>query len=94
MKEALAADPTLKKHAAFLAEVVGETKLDLHRGSSFYGTMDYFLLDAMRDVTGAAIAFSNGWRYGGAIEKGVLTRRDLYQIVPMNPCLLYTSRCV
>lgn len=87
MKEALAADPTLKKHAAFLAEVVGETKLDLHRGSSFYGTMDYFLLDAMRDATGAAIAFSNGWRYGGAIEKGALTRRDLYQIVPMNPVL-------
>lgn len=87
MKEALAADPVLNKHKDYLAEVVGETKIDLHRGSSFYGTMDYLLLDAMRDETGAAIAFSNGWRYGGAIEKGVLTRRDLYQIVPMNPVL-------
>lgn len=85
MVELFEKDETLLSCKPFLDETVGETTLDLHRGSSFYGTMDYLLLDAMRDATGTAISFSNGWRYGGAIKKGKISRRDLYYIVPMNP---------
>lgn len=81
-------DKILSKYKDYLDEEVGESFIDLHRGSSLYGTMDYFLLDAIRDVTGLNIAFSNGWRYGGAIERGKLTRRDLYKIVPMNPPIM------
>ena len=81
-------DPVLKKHQAFLDEAVGRSKMGLHRASSFYGTMDYLLLDAIRAATGLPIAFSNGWRYGGAIKKGRLTRRDLYRIVPMDPMIM------
>ena len=78
-------DPVLKQHKDYLDQIVGETAIDLHRGSTFFGTMDYLLLDSMRDATGLDIAFSNGWRYGGAVKKGKIIRRNLYQIVPMNP---------
>lgn len=78
-------DKNLTQFQAYLEEPVGRTKIDLHRASSFYGTMDTLLLDAMLDATGLEIAFSNGWRYGGAVKKGPLKRRDLYAIVPMDP---------
>ncbi|NLN96866.1 MAG: bifunctional metallophosphatase/5'-nucleotidase [Eubacteriaceae bacterium] len=88
MLEMLADDAILNQHKAYLETVVGESLVDLHRASSFYGTMDYLLLDSMRHATGLDIAFSNGWRYGGAIQKGKLTRRDLYYIVPMDPPIM------
>ena len=78
-------DPLLTQFREYLDAPVGESRIDLHRGSSFFSTMDYLLLDAMRAATGLPIAFSNGWRYGGAVKKGKLTRRDLYAIVPMDP---------
>lgn len=87
MKEAMEKDKILAGYREYLNHVVGETALDLHRGSSFYGTMDFFLLDAILDQTKLPIAFSNGWRYGGAIKKGPLRRRDLYHMVPMNPLI-------
>lgn len=83
--ESLEKDEILNQYKEYLSAEVGTTKIDLHRGSSFYGTMDYFLNDAIRYVTQTDISFSNGWRYGGAIKAGKLTRRNLYQIVPMNP---------
>lgn len=88
MLAALRKDPIMKQYKDFLDQPVGESRIDLHRASSFYGTMDYLLLDAMRKATGLDIAFSNGWRYGGAVRKGKLTRRDLYRIVPMDPDIM------
>ncbi len=87
MLAAIRKDPVLNDFQDYLDVPVGNSKLDLHRGSSFYGTMDYLLLDAMREAANLPIAFSNGWRYGGAIKKGALTRRDLHYIVPMDPVL-------
>ncbi len=62
-------DQVLSQYSGFLDQAVGKSRIDLHRASSFYGTMDYLLLDALRAATGLDIAFSNGWRYGGAIKK-------------------------
>ena len=47
--------------------------------------MDDLLLAALRGSTGAALAFSNGWRYGAPVLPGPVTRNDLYDIVPMDP---------
>jgi sulfur-oxidizing protein SoxB len=69
----------------FLDQVVGETAIDIFRGLSSVSNMDNFLLEAVIHDTKADAAFSNGWRYGAPIEKGTITMRDLYQIVPMNP---------
>lgn len=88
MLKALREDEVMASFRDRLEQPVGRSRIDLHRGSSFYGTMDYLLLDAMREASGLPIAFSNGWRYGGAIRRGPLKRRDLYAIVPMDPELM------
>ena len=68
-----------------LAEVVGETATALHRATTLEATMDNFLLQAIQELTGSELAFSNGWRYGAPILTGPITRNDLYNIIPMNP---------
>ena len=68
-----------------LSEVVGETATALNRGTSMETTMDNFLLQSLLEITGAQLAFSNGWRYGAPIVPGNITLNDLYNIIPMNP---------
>lgn len=68
-----------------LAEVVGETATALHRATTLESPMDNLLLGALREQTGAQVAFSNGWRYGAPIPPGPVTMNDLYNIIPMNP---------
>lgn len=70
---------------AELAEVVGETRSPLDRGQNLEATMDNLLLSALRDHTGAQVAFSNGWRYGAPILPGPIRLNDLYNMAPMNP---------
>ena len=68
-----------------LGRVVGSTTVPLYRGEMLSSSMDTFLLEAVRSVTGAELAFSNGWRYGAPIVPGPITVEDLYTIIPMNP---------
>lgn len=68
-----------------LAAVVGETATALNRATTLEATMDNFLLQAIRERTGAQLAFSNGWRYGAPVVPGPITLNDLYNIIPMNP---------
>ncbi len=68
-----------------LGEIVGETAVPLYRGEMFGSSMDDLLLAALRGSTGAALAFSNGWRYGAPILPGPITKNDLYDMVPMDP---------
>ncbi len=67
-----------------LGRVVGKTGIPLYRGEMLSASMDTFLLDSILHVTGAELAFSNGWRYGVPILPGRVTMNDLYAIVPMN----------
>jgi 2',3'-cyclic-nucleotide 2'-phosphodiesterase (5'-nucleotidase family) len=72
-------------YAAYLAEVVGETATPLNRYRVLEATMDNLLLESMLELTGAQLAFSNGWRYGAPIPPGPVTRNDLWSIIPVNP---------
>jgi 2',3'-cyclic-nucleotide 2'-phosphodiesterase (5'-nucleotidase family) len=72
-------------HRDMLAEVVGETATPLNRYTTLESTMDNMLLDAIADVAGTEIAFSNGWRYGAPIPVGKITVNDLWNIIPTNP---------
>lgn len=65
--------------------IVGETLTALNRGTTLESTMDNFLLQTLLDATGAALAFSNGWRYGAPVPVGPVTLNDLYNIIPMDP---------
>ncbi|MDX9863517.1 MAG: bifunctional metallophosphatase/5'-nucleotidase [Anaerolineaceae bacterium] len=75
----------LQPHREELNQIVGETRLALHRGLNLEATMDNFLLSALRHHTGAQIAFSNGWRYGAPVLPGPIRLNDLHNIVPVNP---------
>ncbi len=83
MKELV--DEAMDPHRDYLSQVVGKTKVILHRGNSLESPMDNLLLSAMLDETGADLAFSNGWRYGAPIPVGEITLRHLHQIIPVNP---------
>jgi len=77
-------------HKDMLEEVVGETKIGLSRDRVMETTMDNLLLKAMIDVSGAEMAFSNGWRYGSPVPPGEITVEDLWKIIPVNPPI---SKC-
>ncbi|MBD3292056.1 MAG: bifunctional metallophosphatase/5'-nucleotidase [Armatimonadia bacterium] len=68
-----------------LADVLGETRTGLYRAKTLESTMDNLLLESLLDVTGAQLAFSNGWRYGAPIAPGPITLGDLWNIIPVNP---------
>lgn len=78
-------EAALKPDASELARVVGETATPLNRYRVLEATMDNLLLQSMRDVSGAQLAFSNGWRYGAPIPAGPVTLNDLWNIIPVNP---------
>ncbi|HSN29487.1 MAG TPA: bifunctional metallophosphatase/5'-nucleotidase [Kofleriaceae bacterium] len=65
-------------------EVVGTTKTTLMRDDVLESTMDDFVTDAVREVTGADIGFSNGFRYGPPIPPGPITEGDLWNILPLD----------
>lgn len=75
----------IQPHRDFLDEVVGCTRTCLNRNTVMESTMDNFLLQSLIDLTGAEMAFSNGWRFGAPTPVGPVTVNDLYNIIPMNP---------
>ena len=77
-------DGIMEPHRQTLSEVVGKTEGVLHRNTILEAPMDDLLLEAIREASGAKIAFSNGWRFGAPILPGPITRNDLWNIVPTN----------
>lgn len=69
----------------YLDEPLGFIQTSLHRYNVLESTMDTFLLQTLIDLTGAQMAFSNGWRYGAPIPQREITRNDLWNIIPVNP---------
>ena len=68
-------------------EQVGNTDVILHRYNTLEASMDNLLLSAIQSAAKSDVAFSNGWRYGAPVNKGVITKWDLYNIIPMNPVI-------
>ncbi len=83
MKEKI--NKIMEPHRNKLNKVVGKTNTDLNRYTVLESTMDNFLLKSLIDLTGAEMAFSNGWRYGAPIPKGDITENDLWNMIPVNP---------
>lgn len=78
-------DKVMEPHKDMLNEVIGETKTGLARDKVMETTMDNLLLKALIDVSGAEMAFSNGWRYGAPVPPGEINMGDLWNIIPTNP---------
>ena len=68
-----------------LAEPVGTTRTPLNRFTALEATADNLLLQAVREQTGAQMAFANGWRFGAPVVPGKVVLNDLFNLVPMNP---------
>jgi 2',3'-cyclic-nucleotide 2'-phosphodiesterase (5'-nucleotidase family) len=75
----------LRPHRDELHQVVGHTATALNRYTVLEATMDNLLLQSLLDLTGAQLAFSNGWRYGAPVVPGPVTLNDLWNIIPVNP---------
>ena len=78
-------EAALRPDAGRLNEIVGHTATALNRYTVLEATMDNFLLQALLDLTGDQMAFSNGWRYGAPVPPGPVTLNDLWNIIPVNP---------
>lgn len=65
-----------------LEKVVGVTKTMLYRRARWQSTMDNFITDAYRKMTGADVAFAPAWRFGATIIPGNITVEDVYNMVP------------
>jgi S-sulfosulfanyl-L-cysteine sulfohydrolase len=78
-------EAALRPDADRLEEVVGYTATALNRYTVLEATMDNFLLQALLELTGDQMAFSNGWRYGAPVPPGPVTLNDLWNIIPVNP---------
>ncbi len=65
-------------HLARLQQPLAVTQDLLYRRGNFNGSFDQLILDAMRDVRGAEIAFSPGFRWGTSLLPGqTITREHL-----------------
>jgi len=82
----LPADPAMEAliqrirapHEARLTETLAVTEGLLYRRGNFNGTFDQLILDALREVKGAQIAFSPGFRWGTSLLSGqAITREHL-----------------
>jgi len=82
----LPADPAMEAliqrirapHEARLTETLAITEGLLYRRGNFNGTFDQLILDALREVKGAQIAFSPGFRWGTSLLSGqAITREHL-----------------
>ena len=62
-------DAIMSPYRDMLGEVVGRTTIGLNRNTVLESTMDNLLLDAIAEVAGTKLAFSNGWRYGAPIPQ-------------------------
>jgi 2',3'-cyclic-nucleotide 2'-phosphodiesterase (5'-nucleotidase family) len=76
---------TMEPLRDMLNSVVGFNRTALNRNTVMEATMDNLLVKALIEISGAELAFSNGWRYGAPLLPGPITMNDLWNIIPVNP---------
>jgi sulfur-oxidizing protein SoxB len=67
-----------------LSEVVGETKVMLHRRDYWQSSVGNLLTDAMRATQKTDVAFFPAWRYGATLMPGEITAEDVYNLIPTD----------
>jgi sulfur-oxidizing protein SoxB len=77
-------DTSLDPHRSRMAEVAGTTETLLMRYDVLETTADDFITDAVREVAGTDIGFSNGFRFGVPIPPAGITEADLWNLLPMD----------
>ena len=67
-----------------LSEVVGETKVMLHRRDYWQLSEDRQLTDTIRATQKTDVAFFPAWRYGATLMPGEITAEDVYNLIPTD----------
>jgi 2',3'-cyclic-nucleotide 2'-phosphodiesterase (5'-nucleotidase family) len=70
------------------SKVIGTAAADLTRGSSRESTLGDIVTDAMRDASGAQIAFQNGGGIRADIPKGPITLEAVFTALPFDDDLV------
>ncbi len=86
--ESLVAD-IMQPYQYLKEEILGNTKITLHRYNTIASTMDDLLLAAIKSIGIAEIAFSNGWRYGVPVAAGNISKWGSIQYHSHEPESFY-----
>ena len=82
-----------RPHQERLSEVIGRTKVMIHRRDYWQSTMGNLLTDAMREIEQTDVSFFPAWRYGATLLPGKITVEDVYNIIPTDGHIItYTMR--
>ena len=77
-------DASLAPHRKRATEVVCKSQTPIMRYDVLETNADDFITDAVREIAGVDIGFSNGFRFGIPIAAGEVTTGDLWNLLPMN----------
>ncbi len=77
-------DTALAPHRARMNTVAGQTRKLLMRYDVLETNADNFIADAVREMTGTDIGFTNGFRFGPPLPAGPITVADLWNMLPLD----------
>ncbi|MFP4687387.1 MAG: bifunctional metallophosphatase/5'-nucleotidase, partial [bacterium] len=77
-------EPYIARVDEMLSEVVGRVSADLSRASDQSSPLGNLITNAMREATGADLAFQNSFGIRDSISAGEVTMRHLYRVLPFG----------
>lgn len=77
-------DAELKPFRERMEQTAGATLTPIFRYDVLETSADDFITDAVREISGADIGLSNGFRFGVPIMPGEITEADLWSLLPMD----------
>ena len=77
-------EQSLAPHRERMNTVVGKTTKLLMRYDVLETSMDNFIADAVAEMTGTTIGFTNGFRFAPPLPAGPITVGDLWNMLPLD----------
>lgn len=77
-------EASLAPHRERMNRVIGHTEVWLARYAVLNTSMDRVITDAIRKITGADVALSNGFRFAPPTAPGAITEADLWTWLPID----------
>ena len=65
-----------------LSKVIGKSEILMHRRDFWQSTVGNLITDAMREIQKTDVAFFPAWRFGASVLPGMITKEDIYNVIP------------
>ena len=85
-------DGHYQPYKEMLSREIGESYSTLYRSSLHGGTSDSFIGKAYREITGAPLSCTPGWRFGATLLAGIITVEDVYNVMKPTGSPLYSAK--